>query len=409
MLGKFQYGVGDDPRNKNTAHGGLGLKTGGAEFGFDLSYANTRWNLANTDFVNDAAQNDLPASGSYVYAADRITDWGPFTNGVVFDVENGSSVPAFNATSSVSAIGPDVAKWARVDWAAVSNAQAKQYENVNYRVTEYDIKDIEMPMPIFLNNAASITSTIGAESLDRTVTAAITTPGVASRQRKSGPTGIGSVAIQDGDPPNVSIEVVEFKEGTPVVFVASTDFGRDWSNSPLDLVGAWQCFKASADSRKAYDATPSERRAAQVTLPTGSANRMNQTTVMDFRAPTFVPPGTSLNYRIEEDVRFRVTARACDNGSSAQNIKLTIKGEDSEGSVQNPFPKAEKLLGSVGIDAGGIAMVQGTHFYSRAGEDDVIHVTAEDLNGNRREVVLHLDVGAHPTDYRIIGDGVRKQ
>ncbi|MBI2945208.1 MAG: hypothetical protein HYY25_13520 [Candidatus Wallbacteria bacterium] len=404
-LSKFHYEVGDDIRIRDTVYGGVGLKEGTGHFGFDISHTGNIFNLSRTDFPGDSGENQLPTQSSYVYGYDRIKTWGPFGNGVSFDNIQGNSVPAFNTTSSYSRILADISKWARTDWTNVTNQTARDDADRNYRVTQWDFKDMDLPMPIFLDNRPNLLAKAGAEGEDRDVARTGANPSAAAR--KSGPSQVGTNQVFDVDPPNILVELVEFKGALPVFFAAAKDYSRGWSASPVDLVNDWQVFKASADSRDVYKAFPSESRPGITVLPATSATRMAQTTVLDFRDPSaWAPPGASFNYRLEEDVRFRLTVKAADNGSDARNIGITIKGV--EGTAQQHFPATVKEIGETGIDTGGVAALQGTHFYPSAGESDTIHIEAKDLAGNTREMVLHLDVTEHESNYRVIGNTNRQ-
>ncbi len=404
----FHYEVGDDVRNRDSTHGGVGLKDTGDRFGWDISHTGNTFNLSANDFgstVVDPSPNSLPNQSSYVYGTNKIKTWGPFTYGVHFDNITGASAPAYNSTSSHSKLFSNISYWARTDHVNVTDAKALDQAAEAYRVAQWEFMDMEMPMPIFMEDRQNLLVKMGGEGKDRSNY--INSAWGVTANRSSGPTQVGGALVNDVDPPNLLIELVDFKTGVPVYFAAFKDFGRDWGTTPIDITSEWQVFKASADNRGVYVGYPSEARPNGLVYPSASAGQMPQATIMDFRDPSgWADPGASFNYRVEEDVRFRITAKAADNGSTAQNIRLSIEGV--EGTAQTHFPRTLKDIGSTGINTGGAAAQMGTHYYPSAGETDTIHVTATDLAGNQREVTLHIDVVAHDADYRVIGDSDRR-
>ncbi|MBI3892963.1 MAG: hypothetical protein HY303_15695 [Candidatus Wallbacteria bacterium] len=410
-MSQFHFEVGDDPRTRDTTWGGVGLRTVNKSYGFDIgrtdySNANASFLLKATDFggtditdtvgpILDPTGNARPSpSADYIYNA--FSTWGPFGYGVHLNTDS-DHLPAFDDSGSFSTISKDINHW------VIKDFSAQRYDTENYRVTAWKIDDVKLPAPIFLkeSSAGIQTMNFGAEAQDRAPSVSPTAAAHASL-----PTTVGNYTVVDQDPPNLWIEVVDFKTATPIYFAIDRDWARDFSTPGMPMTSSYMSFKASVDRRPVYrDKVASEKRSDP--WPS-TVTRMTDSSKIDLANKTglggYGPP--SLNVRLEEDVRFRLTVKAADNACAPKEIFLSIKGV--EGTAQQHFPETKKDAGEVGINAGSVAELQATHFYPNAGESDTIHITAKDQRGNTREVALHIDVTAHETNYRVIGN-VNKQ
>jgi hypothetical protein len=407
-LTQFHYEVGDDPRTRDLSHGGVGLKTQGKAFGFAIqrtsdSDPSSSFSLQAADFggsdVNDAVGsildpigNALPVPTDFVYPASRIQQWimpaattPSFDYGVHFDVAT-DGLPAFDPISSRSEASIDLADWTLAD------ARPAMHESKNYRMTVWRLEDNQLPGPIFLKQSPEELE-MGATAQDRA--------GNAPAQ----PRAVANYNVEDKDAPNLWIEVVEFKNGTPIYFVVTKDWARTFDSPGVDLDTAYMIFKASPDRRPVYrDTLGSEIR--NTGWPTSYSQTVETTQIVLGATPQGLPSAPGLDVALEEDVRFRITAKASDNCASPTDMRVEMSSVNS--TAQRPFPSVTKSPGPIVSGDPNLCVVSGDHFYARRGETDEIRIMADDGHSNRREVVLHVTVTPHPTDYRVIGNSARQ-
>lgn len=391
----FHYEVGEDLRVRHPVNGGVGLTDRDKAFGFDITHDGTRFRLSSVDFegiVRDGSPNDLPLDSNYVYRPSRIQTWtvgsDTYGHGVHFsNIYATQPPPAFGGPAFSTA-----ASYSQIPGNPASDWWDNPRERETFRVTAWELKDNELPMPIFLDDVPSASFKMAAQGEDR-------------EGRRSTAPPIASFTVEDRSPPNVLVEIVDFRSSTPVYFVANTDYARDFTSAGVDNDTDWVTLKVSPDTREVYGVYPAERRDGQYT----GARLTDPTTNADFTDPGTLgdgaAAGTSFNYRIEEDVRFRVTVKAADNASKADNLFLSIEG--GGGNTQSPFPELRSDTSPIST-LGGPAVLVGTHFYPRRGEDDILSVLVRDEGGNERRLRIHVDVVPHTPDYRVIGDTRRR-
>lgn len=462
-LSRFQYTLTQDsatspdpdPRNSfqqvwNDPNGmGVGLMMDGGNLGFDLSFRGDvgaptggsflRSPDTNQDFPGAPANNNngglvwfyqVGAGNGAAIDPDSVSSLLDPAATVVFDGD-----PPVSFTQVADPEGPNVSTDAPEDWvrwrqtaldpvggpyAPGSGIVAGNTANNVSSLWETD--HYRLPLSPFIRSGGDLIA-IALQSRDRDGPDAAMTLDEA----------LPGQTVRDLSRPNVIVELVDHRSATPVYFAAVTDYRQPWGDGLQQASeDGWDTFRVivGEDTRDVMEgdgrdaATDFDGRFIE---PVGG--------IVDFADFTGLTPDArdaaagmgSYDWRVEEDVMFRVRVLATDNAARPDQIGIGIRSfaggpnppDALPAAPRQPFwngtddapPRASDPNSPVRVIAGK-ALLETHHRYSKEDTEDVIEVVVCDYQGvgcgNMRKLRIPIATRPHDTDIRVISDQVRR-